>query len=126
MRSASALATIAYAFAAAELPGQLTPDRVDVRAVGLRSTPEGRKVVADERDALRPPERPVWRLAEQLLELLRELAERRPDARCHSASIEWVLPPPKLVCRLITGEAFSSPESRRTARPIRSLRPSVR
>ena len=50
----------------------------------------------------------------------------RPEARCHSASMEWVLPPPKLVCKLITGEAFISPESLLTARVIRSRKPPVR
>jgi aminoglycoside phosphotransferase (APT) family kinase protein len=38
----------------------------------------------------------------------------------------WVLPPPKLVCRLITGAAFASPEIRRTARVSKSRNPSVR
>ena len=33
----------------------------------------------------------------------------------YSASIECVLPPPKFVCRLITGEAFMSPATRLTA-----------
>jgi len=32
------------------------------------------------------------------------------------------LPPPKLVCRLTTGDAFSSPAKRRTARLTRYLR----
>ena len=61
-----------------------------------------------------------------LLDVLRVVASGVPDARCHSASIECVLPPPKFVCRLITGEAFLSPASRRTAAVIRSRRPSVR
>jgi hypothetical protein len=38
-----------------------------------------------------------------------------PDSGCHSASIERVLPPPKLVCRFHTGDAFLSPPTRRTA-----------
>ena len=49
-----------------------------------------------------------------------------PDSRCHSASIEWVLPPPKLVCRFTTGDAFRSPPIRRAAQVSRSFSPSVR
>ena len=43
-----------------------------------------------------------------------------PENRWYRASIEWVLPPPKLVCRLMTGWRSSSPPIRRD-RPVEQV-----
>lgn len=62
----------------------------------------------------------------KFLDLLGKSVIGRTAARCHRASMECVLPPPKFVCRLITGAAFASPRRRSTAPPISSRSPSVR
>ena len=113
------------AFPTAELPGELPHKvRTSVPSAFIAGFPA--RFVPDQHDAATP--RAAGRSPRRLISSCTTpgSSSAAPDTRWYSASIECVLPPPKLVCSWMTGSPAIAAKAQRAHATSSLLRLSVR